>query len=174
MPACTARTLIAVTLVVAAAQAAAAEPDLPKRKPGLWETTVSMPGMPGGAMPAMKMCIDAATDDLVGGPNGAGREHCEKVDIRHESARYVIESVCRFGETKTHTTGWFEGSFDSDYHGELNTTYDPPMQGMKDGKVVIAGRWLGACPADMKPGDMLLPNGMKINPSKMPQGQPKP
>ena len=41
-------------------------------------------------------------------------------------------------------------------------------------ELMLAGRWLGACPADMQPGDLLMPNGMKINPSKMPQGQPKP
>lgn len=167
------RPALAVLLALVAS-GATASPDLPKRKPGLWETTVSMPAMPGGAMPAIKMCIDEKTDDLVGGPNGAGRENCEQVDIRREGARYVIESKCRFGETQTHTTGWFEGSFDSDYKGELNTEYSPPMQGMKNGKVLIAGRWLGACPADMQPGDLLMPNGMKINPSKMPQGQPKP
>ena len=135
------RPALAVLLALVASGATAA-PDLPKRKPGLWETTVSMPAMPGGAMPAIKMCIDEKTDDLVGGPNGVGRENCEQVDIRREGARYVIESKCRFGETKTHTTGWFEGSFDSDYKGELNTEYSPPMQGMKNGKVLISSRQL--------------------------------
>lgn len=168
------RPVLAALLAAAASTVSVADTDLPKRKPGLWETTVSMPSMPGGAMPAVKMCIDAKTDDLVGGPNGAGRKHCEKVDIRRDGARYVIDSVCSFGNTRTRTTGWFEGSFDSDYRGEMDTVYDPPMQDMKSSKVLISGRWLGACPADMKPGDLLLPNGVKVNPAQMPQGQPRP
>ena len=31
----------------------------------------------------------------------------------------------------------------------------------------MKGTWEGACPADMKPGDMLLPGGVKVNLNSM-------
>jgi hypothetical protein len=35
--------------------------------------------------------------------------------------------------------------------------------GRKDGLTIIEARWTGPCKADQKPGDMIMPNGMKIN-----------
>jgi hypothetical protein len=31
----------------------------------------------------------------------------------------------------------------------------------------MTGTWEGPCPADMKPGDMLLPGGVKVNLNSM-------
>jgi hypothetical protein len=38
--------------------------------------------------------------------------------------------------------------------------------------IEIVADWKGACPADMKPGDMTLPGGMKINMLTMASGMP--
>jgi hypothetical protein len=40
---------------------------------------------------------------------------------------------------------------------------DPPMAGHADSTFTQDGKWQGACPADMKPGDMVMPTGMKMN-----------
>jgi len=61
--------------------------------------------------------------------------------------------------------------------GDFNTSYTVQVQSTTSGasapqmngahKVSIASEWLGACPAGMAPGDMELPNGMKINMLKL-------
>ena len=33
----------------------------------------------------------------------------------------------------------------------------------KDSTTTIEAKWLGACKADQKPGDIIMPGGMKIN-----------
>jgi len=42
---------------------------------------------------------------------------------------------------------------------------------MTEGAAVIQARWVGPCKADQKPGDMILPNGMKINVNDRPKQQ---
>jgi hypothetical protein len=35
--------------------------------------------------------------------------------------------------------------------------YDPPQSGLTDSTMRVASRYLGACPADMKPGETRMP-----------------
>ena len=37
------------------------------------------------------------------------------------------------------------------------------MMGRNESSMTQEAKWAGACPADMKPGDMIGPNGMKMN-----------
>jgi hypothetical protein len=57
----------------------------------------------------------------------------------------------------------FTGAFESAYQGEISSTYDPPMAGMEEGKVLIAAKYLGPCGPDQRPGDVIMPGGMKFN-----------
>ncbi|HNE43693.1 MAG TPA: hypothetical protein PKY91_10610, partial [Rhodocyclaceae bacterium] len=56
-------TRLAVCLVLAAASAAVAAADLPRRKSGLWEMKTQMEGMPSQG--PMQMCVDQASDNLM-------------------------------------------------------------------------------------------------------------
>ncbi|HZF81949.1 MAG TPA: hypothetical protein VE084_00550, partial [Burkholderiaceae bacterium] len=56
------------------------------------------------------------------------------------------------------------GDFNAAYRVESHTVYDPaPKVAPRDDDMVAEMRWLGACPAGMKAGDMMLPGGMKTN-----------
>lgn len=145
-------------LLLVAGTASAGE--LPARRPGLWETTVSIASMAGSA-PAMRMCIDAATDDLLSRDESRG-QRCQRVEVRREGERYRIRAVCRLAATTSTTEGFFEGDFSRRYHGELQTHYAPAQRGVAPTKVLLDGRWLGPCPADLRPGDMLLPDGRRV------------
>ena len=37
------------------------------------------------------------------------------------------------------------------------------MMGMSEMKSKLSARWVGPCEADQKPGDIIMPNGMKMN-----------
>jgi hypothetical protein len=102
---------------------------------------------------------------------GMTKEMCSKTNIRREGDAIVSDSVCKFGATTATTHSVVTGKFDSAYKVETKSTYDPPMQGMKEGSAVIQARWVGPCKAGQKPGDMILPNGMKFNVHERPKPQ---
>ncbi|MCC7060987.1 MAG: hypothetical protein IT508_12225 [Burkholderiaceae bacterium] len=150
-------TLVAVFAVVPVAAGAA---ELPRRKSGLWEiSTVAQQGKPVAA----QMCVDRKTDDLTRQLAGAGVT-CSKQSVKRESAtRYVIDSVCRFGDSTATSRAVFTGSFDERYDVDINAKYVPPMMGIGEGRSRISARWLGPCKAGQRAGDIILPNGITMN-----------
>jgi hypothetical protein len=141
--------------------------DLPKRKSGLWDIKVTRSG--GNRPPqGMQMCIDQKTDSLAQqlGDNFA-REACSKRDIRREGGKIVADSICKIGESTATSHTVFSGDFERTYHGEIRTKYDPPLMNRTESLTLIEAKWIGACKADQQPGDMIMPNGMKINVKQM-------
>jgi hypothetical protein len=145
--------------------------DFPKRKSGLWEIETLASARPGAPQKA-QMCIDQKADDAL---NQMGtsmtKDMCSKRDLRQEGDAIVSDSVCKFGGSTVTTHAVVTGKFDSAYQVETKSTYDPPMSGLKEGAAVIKARWLGPCKPDQKPGDMILPNGMKFNINDRPKQQ---
>jgi hypothetical protein len=84
-------TVAAVALWSMAAQAE----DLPKRRAGLWETT--MKNDRAGAQPPIKQCIDDKTDSLAQGAVGAGGP-CKQVRSVKTAQGYEVETSCTFGQ----------------------------------------------------------------------------
>lgn len=159
--------LLSIAMLAVGLTAAAA--DYPKRKPGLWEITRSEAN---ARLPpqVQRICLDAATDALLYQfGEGAGRKMCSKVDMHNAGGNFMIDSVCTFGRTQasTHETMSFSG--DSAYHTDISVHYEPPLFGKtSDSHSTQDAKWLGACPADMKPGDIvtqLAPTGppMRMN-----------
>jgi len=163
--------LAAVGLAATSGLAAAA--DAPARKSGLWEITNNMSGAYAMTQ-TMQQCVDASTDKLTeqGGMREA-QKHCSKNEVRRQGGKVVTDSVCKFEGTTATSHGEFSGDFSSSYRGDINTTYNPPMQGMQGMKMSISAKWLGPCKAGMKPGDVVMqgmpgmPGGMKFNPADM-------
>ena len=159
----------ALTLAIVAPATASAV-DLPRRKSGLWEiSTAAQQGQPVSA----QMCVDQKTDDLTRQLAGVGVT-CSKQSVKRESAtRYVIDSVCRFGESTATSRAVFTGSFESRYDVDITAKYVPPMMGISEGRSTINARWLSACKPGQRPGDIILPNGITMN-VLQPQGQAPP
>jgi hypothetical protein len=142
--------------------------DMPARKPGLWEINMEFVGR---KLPSqvIKQCIDAASDKIMNSHfGGSAQEACSKQDVIKTANGMTIDSVCKFGEATTTTHAVVTGSFDSAYTVDVESKRSggPPIPGMPpDGSshMAIAAKWLGACAADQKPGDMIMANGMKLN-----------
>lgn len=142
--------------------ARAALPDMPKRKPGMWEiiTTSTRGGKPGVER-TMTQCIDESTDAaMMQMASGATAQHKCKVDSRRSGNRIDIHSECQMGASVTRTDGFYEGDFTSSYRAEMRHVYSPPVMGMAEATTVLRARWAGACSPGMRPGDMSVP-GMK-------------
>jgi hypothetical protein len=154
----------AVILVVTPAVAL----DLPARKAGLWEIKTVMDG---GSQPAQvaQHCIDAETDKLMSSIGGDMRkEACSRQDVQKVGATYVIDSVCKFGPMTSTSHGVVTGDFNSAYTVKMTSKRDggPNIPGMPAGgtsTMTIEAKWLGACAADQKPGDIIMAGGRKMN-----------
>jgi len=155
-------THVLMFVLVAATATPSAAFDFPHRKPGLWTISMSVDGAKG-AMAATKMCIDAGTDAKMM-QMGLQRQQnaCEPPAIQGSGAVRTIDSVCHIaGAThKSHMVMTFTG--DSAYHLDIATQISPPFAGHSGMHMTQDAQWAGPCPADMKPGDMMM-GGMKFN-----------
>jgi hypothetical protein len=137
--------------------------DLPKRKSGLWDIKISRASSDHPSQ-MLQMCIDQKTDNMaLQMAETIGKQACSKQEIRREGATIVGDSVCQIGETTATSHSVFSGAFNQSYRGEIRSTFDPPLMGKSENLTTIEARWTGPCKADQKPGDMIMPNGMKIN-----------
>ena len=157
--------LVLCALILAAGLAQAQ--DVPKRKSGLWEvkrTTVRTGEKPR----VVQMCIDEASDNALRQlAEGMRNETCKTTKLTREGDRLTVDAVCNLGQTKVTSTthAVITGKFDSAYKIESMSKYDPPMYGKTEGVATLEGRWVGACKPDQKPGDYILPNGVKLRAS---------
>jgi hypothetical protein len=147
---------------------------MPARKPGLWELkmdfeTLKLPSR------VMQHCVDAATDKLMnaqfGGPATAA---CSKQDVTNVAGTMIVDSVCKFGDATTTSHAVIAGRFDSAYTVDVTSTREGgrALPGQAPGGAThmkIEAKWLGACAADQRPGDIMMGNGMKMNIMDMPK-----
>ncbi len=138
--------------------------DYPIRKPGLWDITMTLTD---SKMPPQqtRLCIDAASDAALYkmGMQGAGA-NCSRHDMTRSGSTLTTDSVCAMGNRQitTHAVMVFSG--ETSYHTDIRSHFDPPMMaGHAESTMTQDAKWAGPCPAEMQPGDMLLPNGNKIN-----------
>jgi uncharacterized protein DUF3617 len=149
--------------------------EMPSRKAGLWEMTMTFEGR--GAPPqTMQQCIDAATDkamqDMSQGVRGQG---CSKRESKKVGYTIVFDSVCSMGAGTTTSHGEVSGDFNSAYTVKINSRREggPPIKDMPaETSMSVAAKWLGACKADQKPGDIIMANGTKMNVTDMQKGGP--
>lgn len=140
--------------------------EFPARKPGLWEMKMTQEGRPDAQ--ASRQCVDEQTDAQMremGASMSAqlGGGSCASPEIRSEGGGYVVESECSLMGTRMKSRAVFKGDFASSYSGQAEASYDPPLMGMAKSKTNISARWLGPCEPGQKPGDIIMPNGMKLN-----------
>jgi hypothetical protein len=152
--------VIFLVLSIGYGVAAAAAADAPQRKSGLWEMKMSGGQMPGGM--TVQQCVDQKSDDI--SKMQEPKSNCTKNVVRREGDKIVAESVCKMEGTTATTRTVFSGKFDSAYKGDIKSTYDPPLHGMREASSTIEAKWLGQCRAGQKPGDVIMPG--------MPAGMP--
>jgi len=148
------RSLVCMSLIAVIANSAIAA-ELPKRKSGLWETSMQMAGMPN--MGPMQQCVDQATDNIMQQQAANQKSDCSVIEVKSQGNNLRIHSVCKVDGTTATSDGVFSGSFDSSYKGEISTRFNPPLQGMGESKVSIASTWKGACKSGQKPGEVIMP-----------------
>ena len=154
----------AVGLLALLPVSAAVAVELPIRKAGLWEMKVLSTGAPSPEM-TMQQCTDETTDkDMSTAMSPMAKEMCSKQDIQKTSAGYVTDSVCAIAGTTIKSKAEITGDFNSAYTVKSTSRSEGgPAGAARDSSTTIEAKWLGACKADQKAGDIMMPGGMKMN-----------
>jgi hypothetical protein len=138
--------------------------ELPVRKAGLWEMKIVSTG---GSSPEMTMqqCTDATTDkDMSTTFSPMAKEICSKQDIQKTATGYVTDSVCGVAGMTIKSHAEITGDFNSAYTVKSTSRSEGGIAGAaRDSSTTIEAKWLGACKADQKAGDIMMPGGMKMN-----------
>jgi Protein of unknown function (DUF3617) len=156
---------VAAFAALGAAVASAQTFEMPLRKAGLWEIVVKA----GGSMPSMTMhqCTDAATDKAMSTMFGSPQQTCSEQKSQRTGDTIVVDSVCTIGGVKSTTHAVIKGDFNAAYTVDVTSKREGGGSAMMapagDGKVAMEAKWTGACKSDQKPGDMIMPGGMKMN-----------
>ena len=139
------RPVLLFVILLLSGDAALAD-QMPQRKAGLWQLTMSMPGKP---MPptVSKFCIDASTESALTGVGlSASKQMCSQYTVQASGNVVTIDSTCQLGQsTKTaHAVTTYSG--DSSYRTDILAHYTPPLFKAADTEMTIEGKWLGAVP----------------------------
>jgi hypothetical protein len=152
---------LALSLAAGAVQAQ----DKFQRKSGLWEVKRTSTRTAEQTR-VYQMCIDQASDNALRQlAEGMRNERCEPSKVTRDGDKLVVDAVCKLGRTGTKATthAVVTGKFDTAYKIESTSTFDPPILGKAQGTTLMEAKWTGACKADQRPGDVILPNGAKMS-----------
>ncbi|MEA2820616.1 MAG: hypothetical protein QOJ86_2620 [Bradyrhizobium sp.] len=154
--------ILLAALLISSAPTLAVE--LPTRKAGLWELKMLRAGSPTPEM-TMQHCTDETTDKkMTTQLSPMAKQNCSKNDTQKTATGYVTDSVCSFGGTTMTSHSEVTGDFNSAYSVKVTSHSDnAPAGAPRDADMTLQAKWLGACAADQKPGDIVMPGGFKMN-----------
>jgi len=157
------RFVVSVLALAACASSAAAQ-EIPTRRAGLWDVTINHEGRNTPAQ-TMQQCTDAETDKLMNAFGGAlSADMCSKQEVKNVGATLVINAVCQVGPIKSTSQSVVTGDFTSNYTVKVTSKLEGvPMGKEAAGTTTIQARWVGACKAGQRPGDITMANGQTMN-----------
>jgi hypothetical protein len=158
---------VAVLSGLAFAAAVAQADEIPKRKPGLWElrwySNDVKPAEAAALVPnTAKMCIDETTDAKL----AVAYNPCDvPLFFAFYSPQFTRELVCETAGADVMVLSRAKATFSADaaYHIEVRTRLEPALKGEGEYSGGREGKWVGACPADMRPGDLIAVDEPKMN-----------
>jgi hypothetical protein len=138
--------------------------EMPVRKAGLWEMKMLRTGSPAPDM-TMQHCTDETTDKEMSTTfSPMAKEACSKNDIQKTASGYAADSVCSIGGMSMTSHSETTGDFNSAYTVKTTSHSQGGPAGVpRDSTTTIEAKWLGACKPDQKPGDIIMPGGIKLN-----------
>jgi len=137
----------------------------PKRKPGLWEQSITMAGQPAPML--IKLCLDEATDAKMSAfGNQASKDACSENTVTKTADGYSFKSVCDMGQGGVATAqGKAVGDMSSSYTVDMTSVTTGAALASANGtsRMQMTAKWVGPCPAGMAPGMMEMPGGLQVN-----------
>lgn len=150
------------TVLLSTGIAAADQPELPPLKEGLWESHTIMVIQGAKHESGLKVCRTHQSDKTVKAQSKATGENlrkarqCTDTITQQSASSYSSESHCAKDGSVTKTMVTLVG--DTSYHLEMHR-----KDNQSESATTIDDKYVGSCPADMKPGDALMADGKKFN-----------
>ena len=159
---CEALGLICLSATLSIAAGAFAGPPTPYSKPGLWVLQQQI--TKSKSTFETKLCIDKTTQQyLLSSGQSMEKSMCSRNDTSVSGATVRTDSVCKIGGSTLTSHSEITYAGDSAFHGVTTGHFSPAFMGTTETRSTQDGKWSGACPAGMKPGDMYGPHGMKLH-----------
>jgi hypothetical protein len=131
--------------------------DVPHQRVGMWRTDMVMAGRPM----SMKSCVDEASAARMSVFSSAVRRNgnCKQLQLSHNpDGSWTNVSSCEFRPGVERTT---RADISGDFNSRLTMTMRSPPTAPPE--MTMTMTWIGACEAGMRGGDVVMPNGMKMN-----------
>ena len=138
----------------------------PKLRAGLWRVTTTGDGPEGVA----RMCLDDAVQtrlNVVGAQASAGA--CQQTATSpNPGGGWRYRTVCdhsAMGGGTSVSEGVMTGDLTNGYSSRTTVTTTGAQVAHMNRTVTVSGQGVyeGPCPSDMRPGDMIIPGGMRFN-----------
>lgn len=153
-------------LILLAADSPALAEGYPARRAGHWELTLTLES--GAAPPqTIQQCVDPESDDLLQSFGGliTGGTSCATTQ-RKDGANLHVDTTCQVSPTISSTLqAVFAGDFNASYtvRATLRVDGEPAAAKTPTRITLITAKWLGACKPDQRPGDLITPDGKRMN-----------
>ncbi len=155
--------LIALAVLCTTSPLLADNVQMPIRTAGLWELTTQITGVSKTVTPPMVMqqCTDESVDRQMNKMSSDAAK-CSRQEMTKSGNSYIGDSVCTIGDATVTSHIDATGDFNSAY--TVKTTAKSTGGNLPPDMVTtIQAKWISACKADQKPGDIVMPGGMKMN-----------
>jgi len=142
------------------------------QQPGLWKLTRTLPQTEAPSV--SQICIDAGQgqrlamigQDLVGKPDMAHLS-CTRHGAADGVASLEADTVCTVNGVRLSSHIHADIISRKVFHQTVQTRYTPALAGHGEEITITDASWQGACPADMKPGDYVNPDGVRSSVSAL-------
>lgn len=142
--------------------------ELPKRRVGLWES--SMTRSNDASPQVVKQCIDEKTDAQVLASTQGPNSPCKQVRFVKTAQGYETETSCTFGQTTSTAKALITGDFNLKVTTQITSTVvTAPGQQPVTTVSTIEARYVGPCAADQRPGDIIMPDGKVVRTPGVPK-----
>lgn len=136
---------------------------MPHLRPGLWEVTAN--NSPGGM--SAQTCLDMAIQEefsLYGSQLHSPFCQAATEVSRAGAERWTYTNTCVVPDVLTmHVNGVIEGDLRTRYTHTMNTRSVNVMGGTDSDSHVERGRYVGPCPANVSPGDVMMNGVVMMN-----------
>jgi hypothetical protein len=152
--------MLAATFLLLLGVAHADFPNMPPLKEGLWK--IHMVDTAPGQKPTENtylLCRDHAWDQQARQVAQKFLASCTTLSDVKSGSTHTVAISCKIASTTITTKSTLTSSGDTHYHTESSTTFTPPLNGQSQASMIQDQTFVGACPANMQPGDHQLPDG---------------
>lgn len=159
------KTLAAASFIMAflilALPLSAVASELPERKPGLWESSISISAA-AGQKQVIKECVSKETDQkmLLSSNAALPNAKCQN-SYNKAGSSYNIEVKCSTDRMSMVARNTLSGDFKSSYSGKTEITGKLKQAGneidLPPQTLTLTSNFKGDCPSNMKAGDVISP-----------------